>query len=201
MSKDKKEKSGSVKEKSGSQKGKEFERQFKLSAEKQDILIVRLNDTELSFNPNLKRFARFTAKNPCDFIVYKYPNIFFLELKRTKYNSLSIQRTEDEDEKNKMLKLHQMNSLNHLSNYEGSYAGFIINFQPDDEEEETYFLSVQNLLRFLCDSEKKTINKMDIILYGGIKLEQKLLKVKYLYDVNKLLETLTTIQGGENGVS
>ena len=63
-------------QKNKNSKGKIFERQFKQSAQNQNLLIVRLNDTDLSFNPLVQNFTRFTATNPCDFIMYLYPNIF-----------------------------------------------------------------------------------------------------------------------------
>ena len=75
--------------KKGSNKGKKFERNFKASAVNQEVLIVRLNDTDLSFMKSSKYIgSRFTAENPCDFIVYDYPNIFFLDPFFTVFSSI-----------------------------------------------------------------------------------------------------------------
>lgn len=88
-----------------SNKGKKFERNFRDSAIDQGVLIVRLNDTNLSFIPGKEKNSRFTADNPCDFILYEKPNIYFLELKSTEYSSISIQRLPT-DPKDKMIKAH-----------------------------------------------------------------------------------------------
>ena len=72
--------------------GKRFERQFKESADKEGILCVRFNDSDMSFNPNKEFRSRFTAKNPADFFIYRYPYVYFLELKSTKYKSISFER-------------------------------------------------------------------------------------------------------------
>jgi hypothetical protein len=170
--------------------GKIFERQIKLSAENQGILICRLNDTDLSWMKN--RETRFTAQNPCDFIMYQYPNIFFLELKSTIYNSISIQT----DEKGSgMIKLHQINSLVHMGQYDGSNAGFILNFhQKDSVEETTYYLSIQDFSNFLAENDKKSINKLDIINYGGIILDQTLKRTRYMYNIQKMIEDIRKSQ-------
>ena len=47
--------------------GKKFEQLWKQSAEKQDLFILRLNDTDMSFNQNKELRSRFTLKSPCDF--------------------------------------------------------------------------------------------------------------------------------------
>lgn len=182
-------------EKSKGSNGKNFERQFKLSAEHQEILIIRLNDSDLSFNPFIKEHTRFTAKNPCDFIIYNYPNIFFLELKSTIYNSISIQNNPEES---KMIKLHQINSLKDLSLTKGVYSGFIFNFKDKETiEEDTYYLSIENFLRFLNETGKKSISKLNVVQYGGIKINQKLKRTQYLYNIQELLDQL---KEGKNGL-
>ena len=50
--------------------GKKFEQLWKQSAEKQDLFILRLNDTDMSFNQNKELRSRFTLKSPCDFIMF-----------------------------------------------------------------------------------------------------------------------------------
>ena len=46
------------------------------------------------------------------------------------------------------------------------------------------------LADFLCDTDKKSINKLDIVQYGGIKISQKLKRTQYTYDVKKMLEDI-----------
>lgn len=177
--------------KKGTNKGKKFERNFKSSAMNQGLLVVRLNDTDLSFMKNSKYIgSRFTAENPCDFIVYEYPNIFFLELKSTEYNSISIQRVPTEP-KDKMIKAHQINSLIQLSQAYGSIAGFVFNFRNKENlDEDTYFMSIENFSNFLTKNDKKSINKLDVVQYGGIKMGQKLKRTQYDYDIKKMIEDI-----------
>lgn len=185
------------KKKSTGSKGKNFERQFKLSCDQQDLLIVRLNDSDLSFNPLTKNFTRFTAKNPCDYILFSYPNIFFMELKSTEYNSISIQENIEEE---KMIKLHQINSLTNLSLHEGVFAGFVLNFREKENlEEDTYFLSIQNFLKFKEATQKKSINKLDVVQYGGVKINQTLKRTQYIYHVDELLKKIQEREGKKDG--
>lgn len=184
---------GVTKKNNKGSKGKVFERQFKLSSEQEGLLIVRLNDSDLSFNPLTKSFTRFTAKNPCDYILYLYPNIFFIELKSTEYNSISIQEDIKEE---KMIKLHQVNSLTNLSLHEGVFSGFIFNFREKENlEEDTYYLSIQNFLKFRELTQKKSINKLDIVQYGGIKINQTLKRTHYIYHVKDLFEKIQERDG------
>ena len=175
--------------KKGSNKGKKFERNFKASAVNQEVLIVRLNDTDLSFMKSSKYIgSRFTAENPCDFIVYDYPNIFFLELKSTEYNAISIQRLPT-DPKDKMIKAHQINSLVQLSQAYGAISGFVFNFRKkEDLDEDTYFMFIDDFSNFLVKTDKKSINKLDVVQYGGIKLDQKLKRTQYDYNIKKMVE-------------
>lgn len=169
-------------------KGKIFERQIKLSAERQNLFILRLNDTDLSWAKSEK--SKFSAKSPCDFILYNYPNIFFLELKSTENKSISIQR-ELEDKNHKMIKLHQINSLVQMSQCNGAYAGFIFNFKERDGIlEDTYYMSIQDFSNFLVNTDKMSINKLDIVQNNGIILEQKIMRKYYIYNLDKLIKEI-----------
>ena len=84
--------------------GKKFEEDIKSSANIQNIFILRLNDSSLSWQP--EKTSRFTAENPYDFIMFCEPNLFCLELKSTCYSSISIQRLPEE--KNKMIKIFEI---------------------------------------------------------------------------------------------
>lgn len=171
-------------------KGKKFERQWKYSADSQEICCIRLNDSDLSFNKNRAYRSRFTVQNPCDFILYYNGNMFPLELKSTHYKSFSFQR--DIEDKNSFIKLHQINSLVNFSQYDGVIPGFIFNFRDDEviTNEATFFLHIDNFSQFMCDSPKKSINKLDVIQYGGILIPQTLKRTIYVYDVKTLFDTI-----------
>lgn len=169
-------------------KGKIFEENFLESTQKQNIFIHRLKDTDLSFNGNA--VSSFTPKNKCDFFLFgmvenNKGNLFCIECKSTKYTSMSIAFNEDED--NKMIKLHQIKSLLKLSEYDGVYSGFLLNFRDDDNNlDNTYYISIQNFLKFLKETSKKSINKTDCEL-RGIKVESTLKRKYYNYNVERMI--------------
>ena len=109
-------------------KGKKFERQFKESAENDGLFVLRLNDTDLSFNGN--EHSRFTLKNPYDFLIYNYPNIFCLELKSSCYSSIGIQRSPKEPEKmiilNKKTDVYYSGTEKRIYFYDFTQANIII---------------------------------------------------------------------------
>lgn len=169
--------------------GKAFEKDFQEAAKKDEVFIMRLNDSSLSWQH--EKTSKFTVQNPFDFLVYNYPNIFAVECKSTCYKSLSIQR-ELKDTSSKMIKAHQINSLINFSQTEGAYAGLLINFRNDEDitDNVTYWLSIQNFSKFLVESDKQSINKLDCVQYGAIILEQKLKRTRYTYNVKKLIEDI-----------
>ena len=172
--------------------GKRFEEDIKASANNQGLFILRLNDSSLSWQH--EKTSRFTAENPYDFIMFCQPNLFCLELKSTCYSSISIQRLPEE--KNKMIKLHQINSLTQSSLHEGVYAGFIFNFRDEEDinNDDTYYMSIQDFNNFLVERDKKSINKLDVVQYGGIKLSQKIKRTRYTYDINKMIQDAINIK-------
>ena len=171
--------------------GKKFEEDIKASADNQGLFILRLNDSSLSWQH--EKTSRFTAENPYDFIVFSEPNLFCLELKSTGYNSISIQRLPEE--KNKMIKLHQINSLTRSSLHDGVCAGFIFNFRNEEDinDDDTYYMAIEDFNTFLVESDKHSINKVDVVQYGGVRLTQKLKRTRYTYDIKKMISDIVDI--------
>ena len=173
--------------KKGSNLGKKFEHNFRESAINQELFFLRLNDSDISYMGY--QGVRFTPTNPADFLSFLNGNLFLLELKSTEYGSIGIQRTPEEEKK--MIKFHQINDLIKYSLFENVNCGFVFNFREKEGlDEDTYYLSIQNFSNFLCDTDKKSINKLDIVQYGGIKISQKLKRTQYTYDVKKMLEDI-----------
>lgn len=142
----------------------------------------------MSFNPNKELRSRFTVQQPCDYIMYYKGNIFFLEMKSTHSKSMSFQR---EEKDSGMVKLHQINSLVNLAQYDGSQAGFVFNFRDEREghpyTEDTYYMSIENFSSFFTSTDKKSISKLDIVQNGGIIIEAKQRRKLYDYNVKKML--------------
>lgn len=174
--------------------GKVFEQNFKKSCEKQNILCIRLNDSSTSFI--MEKNARFTPQNPCDFITNCNGTMIPIECKSTEYNSFSIQF--EKEEKNKMIKLHQINSMVQFSLFPEVYPCFIFNFRvkenDDSGEEITYLMHISDFSNFMAETDKKSINKLNIVQYGGIRVEQKKLFKNYSYNLKKAFEEMIEIQ-------
>ena len=177
-----------------SNKGKEFELAFSDSAKEQGIFCYRLKDTDLSFNGN--PMSSFTPKNPCDYFIFgnvdenSRGNLFAIECKSTKYMSMSIETEPDRTGGKKMIKNSQIQSLIKLSFYDGIKAGFVLNFRDEDRNlDDTYYMSIRDFVRFLDETQKKSINKTDCEL-RAIKIDSKIKRTHYRYDVEKMIKNI-----------
>lgn len=151
---------------------------IKKSCEKQDILFYRFKDSPFSFANSDK--TKFTTNNICDCMMFLANKLLFVELKSTKGKSFSF--TEHS--------LRQLNDINKITHNKkglrrfGVYGCFIIEFR---EIEETYFIQVQDILKYLNENNTKTINIQKYIKNNKfIKIEQKLLRKNYTFDIRKL---------------
>ena len=165
--------------------GKVFEDDFRKSVPDYCFL-HRLKDTAQSYNKSKK--TRFTWDNPCDFFVYNSNThiLYALELKSTKYKSMSIQT--DEDSSSKMIKLHQIESLTNMSKYDGIVAGFIFNFRDEKNNmERTYFQNIIDFNNMHEKINKQSLNEMDLLLNGAIKINGAKKRVHYTWDLNEIL--------------
>lgn len=159
-------------------KGYVLQDNIKKSCEKQDILFYRFKDSPFSFANSDK--TKFTTNNICDCMMFLANKLLFVELKSTKGKSFSF--TEHS--------LRQLNDINKIIHNKqglkrfGVYGCFIIEFR---ELEETYFIQVQDILRYLNENNTKTVNiKKYINKNRYIKIDQKLLRKNYTFDIRKL---------------
>lgn len=152
-------------------------------------LIIRLNDTAQSFQKS--NFARFTPKNKCDFIVFntKSQILYCLELKSTKYKSISFEDIYSNEEQNKMIHKHQIIALSDFSVYDNVVAGFVLNFRDEENNmERTYFQNIDDFLEMCKDINKKSFNELDLLTHNAIKLEGERKRTNYVWFVNKMFE-------------
>ena len=126
--------------------GKKFEKQFRLSVPDY-CLLQRLNDPPQSFTQS--KSTKFSIKNPCDFFMFDSIShiLYCLELKTTKYRSMSFEDIKSDEKQNKMIHKHQILSLLDFSNFENVTAGFILNFRDEKSGVERTYLS---LIFILC---------------------------------------------------
>ena len=176
--------------------GKKFEQLWKQSAEKQDLFILRLNDSDMSFNPNKELRSRFTLKSPCDFIMFYNGHLFMLEMKSTHSKSISFQREPDDGG---MIKLHQISSLSNAGLHEDVVAGFIINFRVEEDgkpySEDTYFWPIEAFNDYFVSNDRKSAKPIDIVQHGGIIVKQEQKRKLYDYNVKKMLEDIIKEKG------
>jgi penicillin-binding protein-related factor A (putative recombinase) len=164
--------------------GKRFEEDFKNSIDQDKIYYYRLRDSGSAFGQG-NNSLRFSTSNDYDCFIYLQPNFFPFELKSNQGTSFSIQHAKEE--KGKDIKLHQIEGLTRASQYEGVYAGFVLNFR---KTEHTYWLDVREFNKYNEQTEKKSINEDDVIKYKGILIPQEKKKVRYRYFINKMIEMI-----------
>lgn len=179
--------------------GKIFEQSFQESLEKEGSYVFRVKDSPSSFGGQSQGVVRFTLNNPYDFIMYHYPYYYALELKSTKSNAFSFNIWDKKDSKyvkTAMIKKHQIEGLTKASKHNGIISGFVFNFRSEKiTEQDTYFLSIVNFNEYISKTTKKSINKEDVISYGGCLITQEIKKVKYNYNVKQWIEGIEKIKG------
>jgi penicillin-binding protein-related factor A (putative recombinase) len=168
--------------------GKLFEEDLKKSANEQHVYFYRIKDVNPMFlKPNTR-----VSKNDFDSFIYKYPNLFPVELKSTAQKSFSF------DEK--IIKKHQVDALKEAIQHNGLIAGFIFNFREYDNF--TCFVHINDFLeiQYLSQNQitehrfKTKLNKssigLDICKEVGFEIKNVKKSVRYRYYINKLLDQL-----------
>jgi penicillin-binding protein-related factor A (putative recombinase) len=163
-------------------KGKVFENQFKKSVPN-DVFYRRLHDPAQSFN----KTALYSWKNPYDCELFYDEHLYCLELKSTKYKSMSFESEKDSNS-TAMIHYHQIEGLLDASNYDGVVAGFVLNFRNDDlNTQVTYFLSIDNFMKMISTISKKSFGISDILNYSPIRIQSEKARLYYTYDIKKFL--------------
>ena len=173
--------------------GKLFEEQWKRSIP-EDVYYLRLKDNPSSFGKD-SSFVRFTLNNPFDCLVFYNGFLFPLELKSTSSKSISIQTKKEE--KGKMIKINQIEGLSKSNKYENIFSGFLFDFR---ESEKTFWMGINDFLKFQEVNNKKSINEKDIIKYNAIEVEKEKKKTRYVFSVKKLIEDVVVKNGEKNSL-
>ena len=93
--------------------GKTFEQEFK-ECVPPDYYLYRLKDDTSGF---------YGVSNPCDYILFRSPYLFLVELKTHKGKSIPIAK----------IRPNQIQGMEKATHYEGVYGGFLINFTQTEE--------------------------------------------------------------------
>ena len=170
--------------------GKIFEEDFRSSIDKDRCLLIRLNDQPQSF----AKTAKFSLKPYCDFILYDSLTKLFvpIELKTTKYRSMSYEDINEDKSNNAMIHKHQLEKLFEFSKYDGVKSGLLLNFRTEETNvQRTYYISIQNFLDMCQKINKKSVNEIDLLSVGNaIKVNGAKKRSRYLWDINELLDKI-----------
>ena len=150
-------------------RGKEFESVIKTSFENSNFCIDRLHDQTNGFKG---------SQNICDFVVFRQPNIMYLECKSCHGNTLPFSN----------ITQTQWNGLLEKDLYCGVYAGVMIWWIDKDI---TKFVPIYNL-QILAYSGAKSI-RFDTAF--GIEVPGKKKRVFFEYDMEKFWEELKNEYG------
>lgn len=150
-------------------RGKQFESLIQEQLEKvPEISIDRLYDVTTGYK---------NQNNPCDFIVYKYPHILYLECKTTNTSTLNFKF---------QIRENQLAKLTKKSKIEGVVAGILCWFVKNDK---TIFIPIQ-YINELIQSNKKSFNANNFDTTKVIELNGYKKRIFFEYDLEDFLRSL-----------
>ena len=174
--------------------GKNFESVIK-SCTPSYLKVTRIPDPPQSFTQ--RSDTRFSKKNPYDFEAFDsiHRINYCLELKTVaqKYLTYHTSKKDEEEKKSANIQWHQIEGLTKASEYDNVIAGFLLNFRLDNGEQLLYFMNIKDFNNFRKNTVKKSLNIMDVVLYGGIKINGEKLKVNYRWDLDEFLKSQSKI--------
>lgn len=161
--------------------GKVFESEVKTDFEKIDNLFYqRLKDDTMKHKG---------VGNICDCIIFYNKILFLLELKSTKQKSLPLVN----------IKQKQIEGLTKETiNNKDIYGGFLIKYYKVDKEnkkkiksQEVYYISIQDFNKYFIENPNRKSLPVDYVREKGILVNQTLKRVKYTYDLEKMLKDIS----------
>lgn len=170
--------------------GKNFESIIKSNSPSY-LKVTRIPDPPQSFTK--RSDTRFSKKNPYDFECFDSKNRinYCLELKTTAQKYMSYHTCENDEKENKgaNIKWHQIEGLTKASEYDNVIAGFFLNFRLDSGEQLLYFMNIKDFNKFRKNTNKHSLNIIDVSLNGGIKINGEKLRVNYKWNIDGFLES------------
>lgn len=154
--------------------GKIFEEDFKRSVPK-TVMCLRIPDP-IAHMPDDK--LAFGARCPFDFILFKTPRMYALELKSTGDSSISFEGC------NPMIKQHQIDALQKVAPFHELYPGFLLNFR---RTQATYFIHINSFLAWRDLLHVKSINEK-AANEMGLYIPSWVNRTRIHYDLSPLFE-------------
>lgn len=173
--------------------GKKFEDNFKKSTPDY-CFCHRLKDSSQSFIDS--KLSNFSWQNPCDFYLFdtKHRIFYALELKSSKNKYITFENIDDDKPKPKMIHKNQILSLIEISKYKNIISGFFFNFRDEENNmERAYFQNINMFMKMYRNIGKWSFNEIDLLLYGGIKIDGEKLKVNYRWDLDSFLKSQSIV--------
>lgn len=181
-----------------SNKGKQFEQKIREAFERcENVSIDRIPDQMTKYEGS--------SSNICDFVVYKYPFLLYLECKSVKGNTLSIHSVPKEGKDGKLhgfygnIRDNQWEGLQKKSKIDGVIAGVVCWWIDHDV---TLFLPI-DFLRDLYDADVKSI-RYDVDYDPSvpiIEIKGKKKRVYFDYEMGSFLQTIEdNYKGGVGNV-
>jgi len=174
--------------------GKNFESIIKSNVPSY-LKLVRIPDPPQSFTK--RSDTKFSKKNPYDFEAFDslHRIQYSWELKTTSQKYLTYHTSEEDEKEGKSANIqwHQIIGLTKASEYDNVIAGFLFNFRLDDGEQLLYFFNIKDFNKYKKSTNKKSLNIMDIVLNGGVKINGKKLKKNYRWDLDEFLNVQSKI--------
>ena len=155
----------------------------------------RLRDSAQSFTTHSD--TRFSWDNECDFFLFdtKVRLLYAIECKTTKFKSMNWESKEEYEQNKlakksttKLIKYHQIKSLNGFADYDNVVPCFILNFRNEGlNEQRTYFMHIDNFMKMIETINKKSFDEIDIIQNGAIKINGQRKRTRYTWDMDEFL--------------
>lgn len=174
--------------------GKVFEQDVANSISKDRFFVHRLKDTAQSYNNS--GLTSFAWSNPCDLFVYNPNNniLFTIEEKTTKYNSFTFDNPCSTEKESKMIKRHQILSLQEFAKYNGVFPMFLFNFREvgDDKVQVTYAQHINDFMKMIKNiNGKKSFNLVDLIKNNAIRIEGQKKRTRYFWCIEDFFNSKT----------
>lgn len=146
---------------------------------------MRINDTYYTakqYDPKA-----FVPSQVCDYILHYNGTLFMTELKSSEKKYMTIER-----DKAGMIKKHQYEQMSRNENT-NEHGLFVLQFLRDTDDEITYAIKITDFMQFLNESDKSSINMLDVVQHGGIVVEQAVSRTRKHYNVQDVLDKLVKI--------
>ena len=146
---------------------------------------MRINDTYYT----AKQYDQkaFVPQQVCDYILHYNGTLFMTELKSSEKKYMTIER-----DKAGMIKKHQYEQMAKYDDV-NEHGLFVLQFLRDTDNEITYAMKITDFMQFLNESDKSSINMLDVVQHGGIVIEQAVRRTRKYYNVKDILDKLVNI--------